>query len=98
MSRRKPPQLAFAPRGEDWSRFRWKPLDRTIAKFESQSLLNLVAAAIDSPECGHRLPSLTLIWSRVASRAPQGALLADPSHLHPLVQAARIAAPQLEHL
>jgi len=88
----------FSHRGIDWSRIKWSNLDRALTRFEPDSLVSLISAAADSPACGHRLPSLTLIWSRAVAQPPCGALRAGPSHLIELLVAARKAAPQLKYL
>jgi hypothetical protein len=58
----------------------------------------LLSAAVDSPSCGHRLPSLSLLWARTVIRPPNGITPARPADLTRLLVAARKTAPQLRFL
>jgi hypothetical protein len=82
----------------NWSKVRWWHIDRAFAALEPESLISLICAAADSPGCGHRLPSLTALWSRAVTHPPQGTGDAGPSDLPTLLAAARKAAPQLRHV
>ena len=86
------------PIGINWSRVRWRQIDRAFAAFEAESLISLISAAADSPGCGHRLPSLTLLWSRAVMHSPRGVAEARSSDLATLLIAARKAAPQLRYV
>jgi hypothetical protein len=55
----------------------------------------LLAAAADSPACGHRLASLSLLWARAITNPPSGRRLARPADLPRLLSAARRTAPQV---
>jgi len=55
----------------------------------------LLAAAADSPACGHRLASLSLLWVRAITDPPSGRRLARPADLPCLLSAARRTAPQV---
>lgn len=82
----------------NWSRVRWGKLDHVFATLEPESLIALISAAADSPGCGHRLPSLSLLWLRAVTRRPLGSVQAQPADLPRLLVAARHAAPQLSYL
>ena len=83
------------PGGIKWSRIKWSKIDNSFSSFEPESLVVLISAAADSPACGHRLPSLTVLWLRAVSRSPNGTVTASPKHLEELLAAACAAAPQL---
>jgi hypothetical protein len=58
----------------------------------------LLSAAVDSPSCGHRLPSLSLLWVRAVTRPPDGNTPARPPDLQRLLGSTRKTAPQLRLL
>jgi hypothetical protein len=76
----------------------WSHVDRAFAAFESESLISLISAAADSPGCCHRLPPLTVLWSRAVTDCPDGAATARPSDMATLLVAAHKAAPQLRYV
>jgi hypothetical protein len=92
------PRTARQPREVDWSRVRWSQIDRAIAGLDQDSLISLIAAAADSPGCGHRLPSLTVLWARAMTSHPHGTDAAGSADLAKLLAAARRAAPQLRYV
>jgi hypothetical protein len=82
----------------DWSQIRWSSIDRAIAGVDRDSLISLIAAAADSPGCGHRLPSLTVLWTRAVTRHHHGRQAAGSAGLAKLLAAAHRAAPQLRYV
>ena len=86
------------PHDASWSQVTWSHVDRAFAAFEPESLISLISAAADSPGCCHRLPSLTVLWSRTVTHCPDGAATASPSDLATLLVAAHKAAPQLRYV
>src|SRR5712692_6067832 len=75
----------------------WAPIDRTFSGFSQSSVLALLAAAIDSPGCAHRLPSLEVLWVRALVRPPVGQLEASAQDLDRLLASARSGHPELIH-
>ncbi len=106
MSRRKHAKSARnqSKRGEwdpsriDWKAIAWSRIDRAFVSFDAISLITLLSAAADSPTCGHRLQSLSVLWTRAVTHPPKGVRVAEPSSLSKLLAAARSAAPQLRFL
>ncbi|MDA8289133.1 MAG: hypothetical protein M0014_11925 [Actinomycetota bacterium] len=98
--RRTPPpsRRAASPRVLDWTALKWQSVDRALALFEPVSVVALLSAAVDSPSCGHRLPSLSLLWARAVTRPPDGNTPARPPDLQRLLGSARKTAPQLRFL
>lgn len=84
-----------APRSTARSTVDWARLDRSLSAFEPESLITLLTAAVNSPGCGHRLPTLSMLWSRAVRNPPTGTSIPTPSNLPQLLDAARQAAPQL---
>ena len=82
----------------DWTAFTWQSADRALAVFDPVSVAALLSGAVDSPSCGHRLPSLSILWARAVTRPPEGSTPARPSDLHRLLVSARKTAPQLRFL
>ncbi|MDA8358918.1 MAG: hypothetical protein M0Z95_22060, partial [Actinomycetota bacterium] len=82
----------------DWTAFRWQSVDRALAVFDPVSVAALLSGAVDSPSCGHRLPSLSILWARAVTRPPEGSTPARPSDLQRLLISARKTAPQLRFL
>ena len=73
----------------------WVFIDQAFSKFSPSSLLALLAAAMDSPGCGHRLPSLEVLWVRALRRPTAGQLESAAQDLDPLLASARLAYPKL---
>jgi hypothetical protein len=96
-SRRRSP-LPQDPARIDWHAVDWERIDRCLARYECTSVRALLAAAIDSPGGGHRIPSLTLMWLRSVARPPAGQVIARDRDMPRLLSAARSAAPQTEVL
>lgn len=88
----------LSPGDVKWSRVKWPKIDQTFAQFEPESLITLISAAADSPACGHRLPSLTVLWLRAVTHSPNGTVIARPPHLAALLVDVLVAAPQLQHV
>lgn len=84
-----------SPSSAGLSKVRWRNVDVTIAKFESQSLISLLEAAADSPGCGNRLPSLTLLWTRALRHSHHSGITADLSHLRSLLDVVHGVAPRI---
>lgn len=82
----------------DWATVKWSGIDQAFVAFEAESLISLFSAAADSPGCGHRLPSLAVLWSRAVTHPPHGLKEASPLDLSKLLVLARKAAPQLRYL
>ncbi len=61
-------------------------------------MIELLEAAIDSPGCGHRVTSLTLLWTRVLQVPPEGREAARPGHLNRFVSSIRDATPVLKEI
>ncbi len=82
----------------DWTAFRWQSADRALVVFDPVSVAALLSGAVDSPSCGHRLPSLSILWARAVTRPPEGSNPARQSDLQRLLVSARKTAPQLRFL
>jgi hypothetical protein len=76
----------------------WRRIDRAVEKFETQSALSLFASAADSPSCAHRLPSLTLLWSRALAQEKDGNIVAEASHLDQLLELVHKTQPRIMRL
>ncbi|MFD6666686.1 hypothetical protein ACFWDK_30550 [Micromonospora chalcea] len=72
---------------------RWAVIDRALASFASESLLVLIAAALDSPSCRPWEYHLTLLWGRALRRPSSDGIDAQPADLVRLVESALRAAP-----
>src|SRR5689334_14753649 len=72
---------------------RWTVIDRALADYGCQSLIALLAAALDSPACRLWERQLVLLWTRAVRRPPHGAVDAKASDLVGLVEQAVRAAP-----
>lgn len=82
----------------DWGAVAWKRIDRHLARFDGQSLTDLLSCAADSPGGVHRLPSLSILWLRCLAVPPTGSVTASPSDLPGLLASAGRAARQLKIL
>ena len=71
----------------------WGPVDRAMADLDPESTVALLAAAADSPFCGHRIPSLMALWARAVSEPSHGRRPATESDLSRLLRAARRSSP-----
>src|SRR5258708_39764040 len=78
----------------NWGAVNWERIDRCLARYDGTSVRGLLAAAIDSPGGGHRIPSLTLMWLRSVARPPSGQVIARNRDMPRLLSAAPRAAPQ----
>ena len=77
----------------DWTAFEWEGIDRRLSAFEASSVAGLLAAAADSPACGHRLASLSPLWARTITNPPSGRRPARPADLPRHLSAARSPGP-----
>jgi hypothetical protein len=75
-----------------------REIDVALGQFETQSVLSLVACAADSPSCGHRLASLTLLWTRALSQSNGGDLVADAPDLGRLLELVHKTCPEIMRL
>lgn len=92
------PRRIRQPSDVDWSRIRWSQIDPAIAGVDHDSLISLIAAAADSPGCGQRLPSLTVLWARAVTSHSPGTGAAGSADLAKLLTATHRAAPQLRYV
>ncbi|HCG02985.1 MAG TPA: hypothetical protein DEV93_20880 [Chloroflexi bacterium] len=73
----------------------WSGIDADFEGLEPRRLLALLSAAADSPGCGHRLPSLSVLWARAISRPPLGNRKPGIDRLEKMLATARSAWPPL---
>jgi hypothetical protein len=89
------PTMATAqqPTSAQHRRVQWKPLDRALARYSTQSLLVLLHAALASPGCSRFGDHLLLLWTRVLRTPPRPGDQAGAGALPALVEAVVRAAP-----
>lgn len=71
----------------------WKVIDGALAGFSTDSLLELLRAALDSPACARFHDHLLLLWTRVARGPGRTGARVVARDLPALMQAALHAAP-----
>ena len=74
-------------------RVQWKPLDRALARYSTQSLLVLLHAALASPGCSRFHDHLLLLWTRVLRTPSHPGDQAGAGDLPGLVEAVIRSAP-----
>jgi hypothetical protein len=74
-------------------RVRWKPVDRSLLLYSTTSLLVLLDAALDSPNCASIHDHLLLLWTRVLRSPAHPGAEAGAQDLPVLVEAIARAAP-----
>lgn len=86
-----PPARALDLRAREPRRVRWQRIDEALSRYTPTSALALVHAALDSPNAGHRAPSLMLLWRRLVCRPPAGTADATAEDLPGLLATSRRA-------
>ncbi|MCM2431046.1 hypothetical protein [Streptomyces sp. RKAG337] len=84
---------AQQPTSAQHRRVQWKPLDRVLARYSTESLLVVLHAALASPGCSRFGDHLLLLWTRVLRTPSRPGDQAGAGDLPGLVEAAVRAAP-----
>ncbi|GLW04295.1 hypothetical protein Slala05_79250 [Streptomyces lavendulae subsp. lavendulae] len=74
-------------------RVQWKLIDRALARYSTESLMELLHAALASPGCSRFHDHLLLLWTRVLRTPPRSGGKVGPGDLPGLVEAVVRAAP-----
>ncbi|MER6116164.1 hypothetical protein [Streptomyces sp. NPDC001743] len=86
--------MAQQPTSAQHRRVQWKPIDRALARYSTESLLVLLEAALASPDCARLHDHLLLLWTRVLRAAQHPGDEAGAQDLPVLIDAAVRAAPR----
>jgi hypothetical protein len=81
------------PTSAQQRRVQWKPVDRALARFSSDSLLALLHAALGSPGCSRFHDHLLLLWTRVLRTTSHPGDQAGAGDLPGLVEVVMSCAP-----
>ncbi|WP_246143475.1 hypothetical protein [Actinacidiphila oryziradicis] len=81
------------PTSAQQRRVQWKPIDRALARYSTQSLRVLLHAALGSPGCSRFHDHLLLLWTRILRTPSHPGDQAGAGDLPGLVEAVMRAAP-----
>lgn len=85
--------MAQQPTSAQHRRVQWKPIDRALARYSTQSLLVLLESALASPGCSRFHDHLLLLWTRALRGSVRSGARAGAEDLPGLVESVVRAAP-----